>query len=190
MKKYKSNYMFSYIFQYYNCLLGMFPGLLIFLISENEISDLHIFHMISKYEVSDLEILHMYISSLLLTIVVGNTIHFLICLFTKHKVYIDEEFITVKEGEILTESIKIEDITLVLFDPGMILKNGIVPCSLTLFTDDFDKNLNVNHPSFFMILEIKKRCKQADFKFNDYQWYIVWCSICTVFSAVLCFFMK
>ena len=59
--------MFTCIFQGYNCLLGMFPGLLIFLVSENE----------------------------------------------------------------------------------------IVPCSLTLFTDDFDKNLNVNHPSFFMILEIK-----------------------------------
>ena len=190
MKKYKSNYMFTCIFQGYNCLLGMFPGLLIFLVSENEISDLHIFHMISKYEMSDFDILHMYISSLLLAIVAGNTIHFLICLFTKHKVYIDKEFITVKEGEIPAESIKIEDVTLVLFDPGMILKNEIVPCSLTVFTDDFDKNLNVNHPSFFMILEIKKRCKHADFKFNDYQWYIVWCSICTVFSAVVCFFIQ
>ena len=171
MKQYKSNYVFTYIFQQYNFLLTLLPGLFIILISTDVESTFNIFHI--------------YILFLLVAIVLGNIIHFLICLFTEHKVYIDEELITVKVGENLTQSIKFEDVSLVLFDHGMLLRSGIVPCSITLFTEDCDKNLNVNHPSFFLILEINKRCKKAKFKFNNYKWYIIWCCVFTVGSIVL-----
>ena len=171
MKQYKSNYVFTYIFQHYNFLLTLLPGLFIILISTDVESTFNIFHI--------------YILFLLVAIVLGNIIHFLICLFTEPKVYIDEELITVKVWENLTQSIKFEDVSLVLFDHGMLLRRGIVPCSITLFTEDCDKNLNVNHPSFFLILEINKRCKKAKFKFNNYKWYIIWCCVATACSIVL-----
>ena len=121
----------------------------------------------------------------MVAIVLGNIIHFLICLFTEPKVYIDEELITVHGYKNLTQSMKIEDVRLILFDHGMIMKYSAVPCSLTLFDEDCGESLSINHPSFFLILEINKRCKKAKFKFNNYKWYIIWCCVATACSIVL-----
>lgn len=172
MKRYKLNYIFTFAFQIYNVLLSLFPGVLICWISTNGAEGIvHIFQM--------------YLALLLLAIVFGNTIHFLICLFTEHKVYIDEKTITLKGKKILTESMKTEDVGLIVFDPGMLKRQGgIIPCSITLINQDDTESLNINNPSFFMVLTIKKQCKKAKFKFDNWELYIIWCIVGNVFITV------
>lgn len=172
MKKYKSNY----IFTFYNFLFTLLPGWFILWLST----------MGSEGVVN---IFLMYIVLLLFVLIFGNTVHFLICLFTEHKVYIDEETITLKGKKILTESMKTKDVGLIVFDPGMIKRfGGNIPCSLTLINHDDTESLNINHPSFFMILEIKKQCKKAKFKFDNLKWHIIWCGVfialCTIISLL------
>ena len=180
MKKYKSNYMFTIMFQICSLLLSLFPGIFITWLVTNPDDAMGVLYIFPSY-----------IVLILFFTVLGNVIHFIISLFTKHTVYIDEKTITLKGKKILTESMKTEDIGLIVFDHGMITKYGRnIPCSITLINHDDTESLNINNPSFFMILKIKKQCKKAKFKFNNWKWYIVWCSIFTVFSAILCFFMK
>ena len=176
MKRYKFNYAFTFTFQMYNFLLIMFPGLFIMLVSINGMEDIaYLFGM--------------YIFLFLLAVVLGNAIHFLICLFTEHHVYIDEETITLEGKKILTESMKTEDVGLIVFDHGTLSKYGRgEPCSVNLFNHDYSKSLQINRPSFFMILEIKKQCKKAKFKFNNWKWYIIWCGVDTAAFAVLSLF--
>ncbi len=177
MKRYKFNYVFTFTFQMYNFLLSLFPGLFILWISANGVAGI-------------VNIFLMYLVLLLFVIVFGNTIHLLICLFTEHKVYIDEKTITLKGKKILTECMKTENVGLIVFDPGMITKyGGNIPCSITLINHDDTESLNINNPSFFMILKIKKQCKKAKFKFDNWKWYIIWCMIFTVAVAVLSFFV-
>ena len=83
MKKYKSNHVFTFMFQIYNFLLTLFPGIFVFWIFANGAEGI-------------VYLFRMYMFLLLFAIVAGNAIHFLICLFTEHKVYIDEETITLK----------------------------------------------------------------------------------------------
>jgi regulatory protein YycH of two-component signal transduction system YycFG len=117
-------------------------------------------------------------------------IHFLISLFTKHKVYIDEESITIQGKKIVTQSIKIEDVCHVIFDQGTITRyGGGTPCSITLFDSDYNKSVIIENPSFFMICELQKRCKNAKFKFNNYKWYIIGCCISTAASIAFCLFI-
>lgn len=172
MKKYKLNYIFTFTFRIFIYLLTLFPGLFIrWIFGDGAEHPVNIFRM--------------YIFLLLFAIIAGNVIHFLICLFTEHKVYIDEETITLEGKNILTESMKTEDVGLIVFDLGMFQRYGRnIPGSLTLINHDDTESLNINHPSFFMIPEIKKRCKNAQFKFHDWEWYIIWCVIFTVFCAV------
>ena len=169
MKKYKCNYIFTFVFRIYIYLLTLFPGLFI----------LRIFADGAECTV---HILRMYIFLLLFAIAVGIVIHFLISLFTEHKVYIGEETITLEGKKILPESMKKEDVGLIVFDLGMFQRYGRnIPGSLTLINRDDTESLNINHPSFFMISEIKKQCKNAKFKFHNWEWYIIWCIIFTVF---------
>ena len=178
MKTYKSNYVFTFTFQMYNFLLTFFPGLFILWVSANGIEGI-------------VYLFRMYIFLLLFAIVSGNTIHFLICLFTEHHVYIDEETITLEGKKIWTESMKMKDVGLIVFDHGSLPSKYCrgIPSSLTLINHDDTESLNINNPSFFMILEIKKQCKNAKFKFNNWKWYIVWCVIATVALAILSFFV-
>ena len=177
MKKYKSNHVFTFMFHIYNFLLTLFPGIFVFWIFANGAEGI-------------VYLFRMYMLLLLFAIVAGNAIHFLICLFTEHKVYIDEETITLKGKKILTESMKTEDVGLIVFDHGMITKHGgNIPCSVTLINHDDTESLNINNPSFYMILEIKKQCKKAKFKFDNWKWYIIWCSISTIAFTVLSFFV-
>ena len=177
MQRYKFNYVFTFTFQMYNFLVSLFPGLFILLISTDGVAGI-------------VNIFLMYLVLLLFAIVFGNTIHFLICLFTEHKVYIDEKTITLEGKKILTESMKTEDVGLIVFDHGMITKYGRnIPCSITLINHDDTESLNINNPSFFMILKIKKQCEKAKFKFNNWKWYIIWCMIFTAFNAILSLFI-
>ena len=104
---------------------------------------------------------------------------------------IDEKTIIVQGKKILTRCMPIENVAYVIFDHGKIRKyGGGTPCSITLYDVNYEKYLTINNPSFLLICELQKRLKHADFKFNNYKWYIAWCSFFTVFSVILCFFMK
>ena len=179
MKKYKSNYMFTIMFQICSLLLSLFPGIFITWLVTNPDDAMGVLY-----------IFHSYIVLILFFTVLGNVIHFIISLFTEHKVYIDEKTITLKGKKILTESMKTEDVGLIVFDHGMITKyGGNIPCSITLINHDDTESLNINNPSFFMILKIKNQCKKAKFKFNNWKWYIIWCMIFTAFNTVLSLFI-
>ena len=179
MKKYKSNYMFTIMFQICSLLLSLFPGIFITWLVTNPDDAMGVLYIFPSY-----------IVLILFFTVLGNVIHFIISLFTKHTVCIDEKTITLKGKKILTESMKTEDIGLIVFDHGMITKYGRnIPCSITLINHDDTESLNINNPSFFMILKIKKQCKKAKFKFNNWKWYIIWCMIFTAFNTVLSLFI-
>ena len=179
MKKYKSNYMFTIMFQICSFLLSLFPGIFIMWLVANPDDAMGVLYIFPSY-----------IVLILFFTVLGNVIHFIISLFTEHKVYIDEKTITLKGKKILTESMKTEDVGLIVFDHGMIRKyGGNIPCSITLINHDDTESLNINNPSFFMILKIKKQCKKAKFKFNNWKWYIIWCMIFTAFNTVLSLFI-
>ena len=179
MKKYKSNYMFTIMFQICSFLLSLFPGIFIMWLVTNPDDAMGVLYIFPSY-----------IVLILFFTVLGNVIHFIISLFTEHKVYIDEKTITLKGKKILTESMKTEDVGLIVFDHGMITKYGRnIPCSITLINHDDTESLNINNPSFFMILKIKNQCKKAKFKFNNWKWYIIWCMIFTAFNTVLSLFI-
>lgn len=179
MKKYKSNYMFTIMFQICSFLLSLFPGIFIMWLVTNPDDAMGVLYIFPSY-----------IVLILFFTVLGNVIHFIISLFTEHKVYIDEKTITLKGKKILTESMKTEDVGLIVFDHGMITKyGGNIPCSITLINHDDTESLNINNPSFFMILKIKNQCKKAKFKFNNWKWYIIWCMIFTAFNTVLSLFI-
>ena len=175
MKKYKLNYMFTVMFQLCNMFLSFFPGLLIIslFINPEDPLELH-------------KLLFIGILFTLLYIIFGNIIHFIISIFTKYKVFIDDQTITIKGKNIVTENIKLDDIKFITFDHGIISKGRNIPCSITLFNHNKSKYITINSPSFLMICEIQKRCKNAKYKFNNYKWYIILCSCFTVFSIFIC----
>lgn len=174
MKQYKSNYLFTLMFQLSNMWLMFFPGIFIMLLLRpNGLEEV-------------LGIFPLYLISILFFIIFGNAIHFLICLFTKHNVYIDEETITVKGRKRLTQSMELKDVKHVVFDHGVIVRTGGKPCSIALFDDSYSNYVNIENPSFLMICELKKRLKNVKFKFNNYKWYIIWCCSITAISIILC----
>ena len=175
MKKYKPNYMFTVMFQLCNLFLSFLPGFFIIVLRFETKSAIYT------------PILGIMI--VMLFMVIGNVPHFIVSLFTKHQVYIDEYSITVKGKKICTQYMNFEDVRFVIFDQGAISKYGNgKPCSICLFNSDCSKNLLVRNPSFFLMVEINKRCKNAKFKFNNYKWYIIWCVLFTAFSTFLVLF--
>ena len=178
MKKYKSNYVFTIMFQLYNMYLSFLPGILIIMIWLNP-----------NEPAAGMYIFPVYLFITLFFLVLGNVLHFLISLFTKHKVYIDEDSVTIQGKRIVTQSMKFKDVKNVIFDHGSIGKVSSTPCSITLFDSYYYSNsLIIENPSFFMICELQKKCKNAKFKFNNYKWYIIWCCISTAGSIALCLF--
>ena len=176
MKKYKPNYMFTIMFQLCNLFLSFFPGFVIMWICLNP-----------EEAASALYVIPLYIVLILCFVVLGNVFHFIICLFTKHRVYIDETSVTVKGKRIMEQTMKLEDVSLVTFDQGMITRyGGGTPCSLNLFNADRSESIRISNPSFFMILNVQKRCKRAGFKFENYKWYIFSSIVFTAFAVALC----
>ncbi len=180
MKKYKSNYLFTLIFQISNIFLSFFPGLCIMWI---------FLHPNASGE--SWQIFPLYLIFILLFVVLGNAIHLLICLFTKHNVYIDEETITVTGRKRLTQKMNLKDVKHVVFDHGMIARVNVKPCSIALFDASYSNYVNIENPSFLMICELQKKLKNVKFKFNNYRWYISWCcivtAICTIISVISLF---
>ncbi len=178
MKKYKPNYMFTIMFQLCSLFLSFFPGIFIMwlVLNPNEAEGV-------------LYIFPLYIVLILFFTVLGNVIHFLISLFTKHSVHIDEKTITVQGKRILTQCMPLEDVNYVVFDQGTISKyGGGAPCSITLYDIKYDKSLTIKNPSFLLICELQKRLKHATFKFNNYKWYIIFGCGFAVLSILICLF--
>ena len=177
MKKYKSNYLFTLMFQVCSLFISLFPGIFLMwlLINPNEGEGV-------------LYIFPLYIVTILFFTVLGNAIHFLISLFTKYTVYIDEKTITVQGKRILTQSMTLEDVKYIVFDHGLISKHGGSPCSITLFDASYSKSLTINNPSFLLICELQKRLKHATFKFNNYKWYIIFGCGFSAFAILICLF--
>ncbi len=177
MKKYKSNYLFTPMFQLCNLFLSFFPGILLMwlLLNPDEAEGV-------------LYIFPMYVAIILFYVVFGNVFHFLISIFTKYKVFIDEDTITLKGKKIMTQSIKLEDVKFVTFEHGSMGKTASRPCSLGLYNSDYSQGVEISNPSFFMIVEINKRCKNAKFQFENRKYYIIWSIVFTVFALFLCIF--
>ena len=178
MKKYKSNYLFTVMFQLCSLFISFFPGIFLMWLLINP----------SEGE-GVLYIFPLYIVLILFFTVLGNAIHFIISLFTKYTVYIDEKTITVQGKRILTQSMKLEDVKYIVFDHGRMAKyGGGSPCSITLFDASYSKSLTINNPSFLLICELQKRLKHATFKFSNYKWYIIFGCSFAAFSILICLF--
>ena len=162
MKKYKHNYMFTPMFNLCNIFLSCVPMIAIMILSLNIESakylPLFVIFMIGFF------------------IILGNVVHFIICIFSKHTVFIEDNTLTHKSKKILTQSINLDEVSFVIFDQGIMGKVSSTPCSLTLYNSDYTKKVHIKNPSFFLIVEINKRCKKAKFKFNNYKYWII--SLC------------
>ena len=53
---------------------------------------------------------------------------------------------------------------------------------------NYSKSVNISNPSFFMVIEIIKKCKNAKVKFNNWKWYIISSILFTLFCILLCVF--
>ena len=178
MKKYKSNYMVTTMFQFCNMFLAMFPGvflMLLILIKDEEFNILYLFLAYAIFIVG--------------FTIIGNIIHFIISLFTKHKVFIDDNSVTIKGDKILTQTIEFKDVILIMFDHGVITRSGRgTPCSLNIYTTDYKNSMCIENPSFFMTLHIIVKCKRVKFKFNNYKEYVIYCIIFIIIALILCIF--
>lgn len=178
MKKYKPNYMVTIMFQLCNMFIAMFPGIAIMWIILNP-----------KDIKGVLYIFPTYLVIVLFFIIFGNIIHLIISLFKKHRVFIDNEFLTVKGKKELTQKIKLCDVKNITLDHGVISKvGGGTAFSINLFNDDYSKSVNISNPSFFMVIEIIKKCKNAKVKFNNWKWYIISSISFALFCILLCVF--
>lgn len=165
------------MFQTCTMFLTFFPGLLIMLIIYNP-------HDIG----TALYIFPAYAGLFLFAIVLCNIIHFIICLFKKHVVFIDETTITIKGTNTQTQSMSLKEVKSVVFDQGEMSKTGNnKACSITLYNESY-QTLVIKNPSFFMICELQRRLKSAKFKFNNYKWYIIWGCASTLGFILLALF--
>ena len=172
MKRYKSNYLFTVAFQICNGLLATMPGVIIMglILGERGV----LLHAIPTYAVV-----------IFVFAILANIIHLIICLFTKHTVFIDNDTISVKERKKLSQSMKLDDVKYVVFDQGAFSKSGsTTPASITLYNEGCKSNVQINDPSFFMICYLQRSLKNASYEFRNYKWYI---SMACIFAAFLIF---
>ena len=163
MKKYKHNYMFTPMFNLCNIFLSCVPMIAI---------------MILSLDIESAKYLPLFVLFMIgFFIVLGNVVHFIICIFSKHTVFIEDNTLTHKSKKILTQSINLDEVSFVIFDQGIMGKVSSTPCSLTLYNNDYTKRVYIKNPSFFLIVEINKRCKNAKFKFNNYKHWIITAAI-------------
>jgi len=167
--------MFTVMFRICNNFLAVIPGIIIAWVGLNLDEAKHAIYILFPSCVF----------LILFFAILGNIIHFLISLFTKYKVYLDKDAITVTG----TGSMKLDDIRFIIFDQGDEMTYGS-NCSVQLFNADDSESLEIQNPSFFMILSLCKRCKNAKFKFKNYKYYIIICGCSIVFSIVLCLFAQ
>ena len=155
MKKYKHNYMISPMVNLTNVLLMVFPGIFIYILIVDP-----------KKIVQSTGFLLM----LIYFDVVFTIIHLIVSIFTKHMVFIDDKSITINHKKQPPQSIKIDDVCMICFELG----GKYSPCKLTLHkaNEKPTESVIIKNPSLFMFLEIKKRCKNATFKFKNWKFSI------------------
>lgn len=176
MRKYRSNYLVTIMFQLCNMFLITFPGVFLMWILLNPDDTEGVLYIFPTYGIL-----------VLFFIVFGNVIHFITTIFTKHKVFIYDNKIEIKGKKILTKSINIGDVRHIIIDQGTISKTGSVTAfSINLFNNDYSESLQINNPSFFMIVDLIRNCKNARVKFNNFKWYIISCILFTLFAFILC----
>ncbi|MBR5121234.1 MAG: hypothetical protein IKU89_01655, partial [Oscillospiraceae bacterium] len=94
MKKYKSNYVFTIMFQVCNIFLSGFPGLFIVVLLFKPQAAIYI-------PLFGCGVVCFFV-------VIGNILHFIISMFTKPSVYIDEHTISVKSKKAYTQCMAFE----------------------------------------------------------------------------------
>lgn len=163
MKKYKPNFLVTIMFEMCSLLLTTMPGTAIMFILLNPKDIKRVLYIFPAY-----------LAIILYFIVLGNIIHFIISLFKNHRVFIDDEFLTVKVEKELTQKIKLCEVKNITLDRGLISKvGGGRPFSINLFSDDCTQSVNIFNPSFFMVIEVIRKCKSAKIKFNGWKLYII-----------------
>lgn len=178
MKKYKPNFLVTIMFALCSILILTMPGIAIMWIILNP-----------KDIKGVLYIFPAYFAIILFFIVLGNIIHFIISLFKKHRVFIDDEFLTLKVEKELTQKIKLCEVKKIILDRGLVSKvGGGTPFSINLFTDDNTQSVKIFNPSFFMVIEVIRKCKNAKIKLNGSKLYIVLTICFILFCILLSFF--
>jgi hypothetical protein len=119
-------------------------------------------------------------------ILIGNVLHFIISIFTKHNIFIEDDKLTIQGKKILTQSVMLDDVKYVVFDHGEISKSSNTPCSINLYVNNRKQEISIKNPSFLLICYLNRRCKNAKFKFNNYKWYIIWSIVVIILSIFLC----
>lgn len=95
----------------------------------------------------------------------GNIAHFITCIFKKPVVFLDDEKIiycnTTPETVVYYDRI-----CKILIDEGVVCRRLAYcePASITLLDSSDNSLLFIENPSFFMVLNLKKRCTHARFK--------------------------
>ena len=178
VKRYKANYLFTIMFQLTNILITTIPCTFIIFIfgNPNNILD-------------SLEIFPTYGVMVFVIIIFSNILHFIISIFTKHNVDIDNEKITHYGKKIITKSVRLEEVFTIRFYQGEVSKTGNnTPCSIDLFDELGNNILAIDNPSFLMIICLIKRCKNAKFKFMNYRMYIILTLVSIVLGFLLALF--
>ena len=175
MKKYKSNYMFTLMFYLCNMLLAFLPGLIIIGLFLEPGEPVGIGYVVLICAIF-----------IIFLILIGNVLHFIISIFTKHNIFIEDDKLTIKGKKILTQSVMLDDVKYVVFDHGEISRSSNTPCSINLYVNNHKQGISIKNPSFLLICYLNRRCKNAKFKFNNYKWYIIWSIVVIILSIFLC----
>ena len=175
MKKYKSNYMFTLMFYLCNMLLAFLPGLIIIGLFLEPVKPIGI------EVVAFLRVLFIVFCTL-----VGNVLHFIISMFTKHHIFVDKNKLTLQDKKILAQSVMLDDVKFVVFDHGEVSRAKYTPCSINLYVNNRKQGISIKNPSFLLICYLNRRCKNAKFRFNNYKWYIIWSIVVIILSIFLC----
>lgn len=177
MKRYKSDYFLAGALPVCNALLSLAPGIVI----------MAMFLDSAKAEKISGVFLGFCIAYLVVLIGLG-IFSFIAGSFAEYKVCIDENTITVKDEESLAQSMRLEDVSHVMFDQGKYSKYYSIrrPCLLTLSNADASQSLSIRNPSVSMICELCKRLKNVKFEYYHFKFYIIRFCIVIAVSIIAC----
>ena len=174
MKSYKPNYL-STITVFISCtFLACIPFIFVMIL------------FIEKDLKEALLIIPLFIIMILIFVILFNIIHFIISIFTKKRVFIDDTEIKVSGKKILTQSILIDEVRYITIDLGIVTKyNGGTPASINLFNEDYTKYVNIDNPSFLMMINVLRRCKEAKISFKNNEMFGILSLIATLIVLLL-----
>lgn len=96
----------------------------------------------------------------------GNIAHFITCIFKKPVVFLDDEKIIYCNNTTPETAVYYDRICKILIDEGVVCRRLAYyePASITLLDSNDNSLMFIENPSFFMVLNLKKRCTHARFK--------------------------